>query len=80
MSKIKDLLWTDPDDMLEEDKALLEEYFEKLGSSTGTKREFWAASMEAAISAVEHKQRRDNSTTDNEALDDHVLYDPVFDN
>ena len=28
MSKIKDLLWTDPDDMLEDDRDLLEEDFE----------------------------------------------------
>ena len=56
MAKMKDLLWMDPDDMLEEDKALLEEDFEKLGSSTAINRECWLASMEAAISAAEHKR------------------------
>ena len=51
MAKVKDLLWTDPDDMLEDDKALIEGDFKKLGSSMATNREFWVASMEVAISA-----------------------------
>ena len=66
--------------MLEEDKVLLEEDFEKLGLSTATKREFWVASIEAAISAAEHKQHHNNSTIDNEDLEDHVLNDLAFDN
>ena len=40
VEKIKDLLWTDPDNLLEDDRALLEEDFEKLGSLTATNREF----------------------------------------
>ena len=79
MAKIKDLLWTDPDDMLEDDKALLEEDCGKLGSSTATSREFRVASMAVAISAAEHKRRRDNSNTDNVNSEDHVLRDPDFD-
>ena len=77
MTKIKDLLWTDPDDMLEDDKAFLEEDFEKFGSSTGTNREFSVASMEAAISAAEHKWWRYNNTTeDGVNSKDHALHDP----
>ena len=43
-------------------------------------REFWVGSMEAVILVAEHKQRWDDSTTDNEASDDHVLHDPAFGN
>ena len=80
MPKIKDLLWTDLDGMLENDKALLEQDFEKLGSSTVTSRKFWVASIKSAILAAEHRGRRDNSTTDNEDSEDHVLHVPAFDN
>ena len=62
--------------MLADNRALLEENFEKPGLSTATNREFRVVSMEAAISATEHKRRRDNITTDNENLEDHVLHDP----
>ena len=34
----------------------------------------------AVISVAEHNQSHDNSTTDNEASEDHVLHDPTFDN
>ena len=63
MEKIEDLLWTDPDELLDADKALLDKDFEQLGLATATNREFWVASMEAAISAAEHKQRRDANNT-----------------
>ena len=55
MLKIKDLLWTDPDDMLKMDKALLEEDFGKIGSSTATKGECWVATMEASIGGPAQK-------------------------
>ena len=45
MEQIKDLLWTDPDDLLDDDRALLDEDFEQLGLATATNREFWVASM-----------------------------------
>ena len=76
MAKVKDLLWTDPDDILEDDKALLEEDFEKLGSSTVTNRELWVASIETDILASEHKRQRDNNTTGSVNSRDHVLRDP----
>ena len=79
MEKINDLLWTNPDDLLEDDRALLEEDFEKLGSLMVTNREFWVASMEAVILTAEHKQRKDDITTDNGNSEDHVLHDPEFD-
>ena len=79
MKKMKDLLLTDPDDLLTDDRALLKEDVEKRGSSVATNRSFWVASMEAAISATEHKRRKNNITTDKENLEDHVLHDPEFD-
>ena len=36
--------------------------------------------MEGAIPAAEHKQHRDDSTTSDEASEDHVLHDPALDN
>ena len=35
--------------------------------------------MEVSISAADHKQYRDNITTDNDNLENHVLHDPEFD-
>ena len=80
MEKIKDLLWTDPEELLDDDKALLDEDFEQLGLATATNREFWVASMEAAISAAEHKRRRDANHTEDEQPKNHILSDPEFDN
>ena len=48
-------MWANPDDMINDDKALLEEDF-LLGASTVTDREFWVASLEAVISAAEYKR------------------------
>ena len=36
--------------------------------------------MEAAISAAEHKRRRDATNTDKEQPKNHVLSDPEFEN
>ena len=70
----------DPDDLLDNDNALLDEDFEQLGLATVTNREFWVASMEAAILAAEHKRRRDSTTTDDKQPENQVLNDPEFDN
>ena len=78
MGKIKDLLWTDPDDMLEDNKALLGEDSGKLGVSTRTNREFWVASTEAAILTAEHKRYRDGITIANKGPDEHVPHHPKF--
>jgi len=62
VEKVKDLMWTDPGDLLPEDRPLLEEDFEELAASTAADREFWVASMETAIAAAGHvrlKRRRD---------------------
>ena len=61
---MKDLLWTDPGDLLADDRALLEEDFQKLGLLTATNRIFLVASMEATILAAEQKRGKDNITTD----------------
>ena len=82
MEKTKNLLWTDPDDLLDDDKTLLDDNSEQLGWATVIDIEFWVASMEAAISTAGQKRRRDSNTsntTDDEHSENHVLSDPEFD-
>ena len=57
MKRISDLLWTDPDDLLDDNAALLNEDFEGLGKSSATNKELWVASMEAALLAADHLKR-----------------------
>ena len=57
MKGISDLLWTDPDDLLDDGAALLNEDFERLGQSSATNKELWVASMEAALIAADHLKR-----------------------
>ena len=70
----------DLDDLLDDDKALLDEDFEQLGLATATNREFWVASMEVAILTAGCKRRRDSNMIDNKHSENHVLSDPEFDN
>ena len=59
---MKDLIWTDPEDLLPEDRPLLNEDFTPLGASTAEDRVYWVASMDTAIAAVGHvrlKRRRE---------------------
>ena len=64
----------------DDDKALLDEDFEQLGLSTAANREFWVASMEAAILAAEHKRRRNANHMEDEQPKNHILSDPESDN
>lgn len=64
--RISDLLWIDPDDLLDEDVALLSEDFERLGRASSTDQEYWVASMEAALLAAghtRHEQRKRRRAT-----------------
>ena len=54
-SKIEKLLLTDPDDLLEEDVALLHEDVTELAEATAVDQEYWIASMETAVLAAYHK-------------------------
>ena len=59
MEQVRELINTDPDDLLPEDRALLFENFEDLGSSSALNREYWIASMNSAIAARAHKRGAD---------------------
>ena len=58
-SKIEKLLLTDPDDLLEEDVALLHEDVTELAEATAVDQEYWIASMETAVLAAYHKRKFD---------------------
>ena len=59
LTKMKDYLWVDPQDLLPRDRGLLDEDFTSLGNSPAA-GELWIAAMEVAISAAEHERRRDD--------------------
>ena len=65
--RIRDLMWTDPDDLLEGDRGLLDEDFEALGSAHAADRECWVASVEAAVAAAGHAKRKAQQDADVEA-------------
>ena len=65
--RIRDLMWTDPDDLLEGDRGLLDEDFEALGSAHAADRECWVASMDAAVAAAGHAKRKAQQDADEEA-------------
>jgi len=50
---------TDPDDLLEEDVALLHEDVTELAEATAVDQEYWIASMETAVLAAYHKRKFD---------------------
>ena len=52
VEKVKDLTWTDPGDLLPEDRPLLEEDVALLVASSAADREFWVASMETTIAVA----------------------------
>ena len=52
ISKVRDLMFTDPDELLPRHRRLLEIDFVKLGEGSTMGREFWVASMESAIAAA----------------------------
>jgi len=52
--KVKNLMWTNPADMLDQHHHLLQEDFSELGGGNSGTRLQWAASMESALTAAEH--------------------------
>ena len=52
LSKIENLIWTDPDDLLPGDKHLLDEDFNQLGKASAIDQQLWVAEMEASITAA----------------------------
>ena len=49
MDKVRDLIYTDPMDLLEEDRHLLQEDFAFLGRAPSSHREYWVSEMETAL-------------------------------
>lgn len=60
MRRIKEFLeHTDPEDLLEEDRFLVEEYnLEELAAATSAKRIVWEESVDSAKAAAKHAQVR----------------------
>jgi len=52
--KVKEMMWTDPADLLSKHRYLLEDDFEILGEAASGVRLQWIASMESALGAAEH--------------------------
>ena len=61
VAKIKDLLWTDPSDLEPEDRALLDEDFERLGAADAHDQAYWIAEVESALKYAARSRSR--STT-----------------
>ena len=54
-------MWTDPDDLLPMDRALMSEDFTKLAKADAGDQAYWIAETEVAIRAAEHAYHRDNT-------------------
>jgi hypothetical protein len=52
--RVKELMWTDPSELLSKHKYLLEEDFQMLGETSSGQRQNWIASMESALAAAKH--------------------------
>lgn len=72
--KLQDFIWVDPEDLLPQDRGLLDEDFDELGSSPAAGA-MWIEAMETAISAAEHS-RRSNSDMDKRRR--RLTYGPHF--
>ena len=53
MSRCEELLWTDPDSLLREDRVLLDADFQSLGSGSAYDRQLWAAEMVSSLAAAD---------------------------
>ena len=58
--KLQDYIWVDPEDLLPQDRGLLDEDFDELGSSPAAGA-MWIEAMETAISAAEHSLRSETA-------------------
>ena len=61
VERILELMWTDPDDLLPMDRALMSEDFTKLAKADAGDQAYWIAETEVAIRAAEHAYQRDNT-------------------
>ena len=68
---IFELVLTDPDSLLPEDRTLLDENFDKLGAADASDQAYWIAEMESALQAATHSER--------ESLQENRQRDPTVD-
>ena len=54
LKKMETLLWTDPEQLLSDDRHLLDEDFDALGQASALDQQLWVAEVEAAISAADY--------------------------
>ena len=64
VSKIEHLVWTDPEELLDKDRRLLEVDLGKLGMAKATTQECWIAEVEAALGEAKSSWRANTDTED----------------
>ena len=62
-TRIMNLMWTDPSDLLPDDRELLDTDFEALGKADANDQAYWALEMESAIQATKHAAKRQEMST-----------------
>ena len=70
--KLRDFIWVDPEYLLPQDRSLLDQDFDELGSSLAAGA-MWIEAMETSISAAEHSRR-----SDTDKLRRRLTYGPHF--
>ena len=61
VERIMELMWTDPDDLLPEDRTLMTEDFKKLAKADATDQAYWIAETEVAIKAAQFIHNREHT-------------------
>ena len=56
-------MWTDPSDLLPDDRELLDADFEALGKADANDQAYWALEMESAIRAAKHAAQKQEMST-----------------
>ena len=69
LKKIEKLMWIDPENLLREDRHLLEEDFDALGQSSALDQQLWVAEMEASLSAAGYATPARNYDTEDPGVD-----------
>ena len=54
MNNVEDLAAVDPEDLLPENRNLLEIDFDALGKGSIQDKQFWVSEMESAVAAADH--------------------------
>ena len=75
--RVQDLMWTDPEDLLPDDRPLLEEDFVKLGEANADAQAYWAAEVEAALKAAAYERGGDRTRDDSPYVDPVVPRPPL---